>query len=294
MKLLKKIGICLLIVITALLSALNYKIFVFPNSFAPAGVDGLCTMIQYLTNTNMGYLSLIFNIPLLLFGFMFFGLKRNRVIKTSIYIAAFSLCTILLDYIDLSDFMYYTETGTSIVLAPIASGVVRGLLYPITLKAGGTSGGGDIIADMIRFKRPHYNMMNILFALNAAVAICAYFVYGFKIEPVICSIIYSFVTSTVSKSIQAVGKEQIRFEIITSDAERLCTLLTDSLGVSATLIEAKGAYSGADKQMVICVTTKEYVPKLEKILQGFDDSVVFESTITSSIHLNRSSYGRRQ
>ena len=41
-----------MMIICAVLSAINYKIFVFPNSFAPAGVDGICTMIQYLANTR--------------------------------------------------------------------------------------------------------------------------------------------------------------------------------------------------------------------------------------------------
>ncbi len=290
MKFAKKASIFLIIIITSILSALNYKIFVFPNSFAPAGVDGICTMIQYLTRTNIGYLSLIFNIPLLILGYVFFGIRKDYIIKTSIYVISFSLASICLDFIDLTAFHYYTETGTSIVLAPIAGGVIRGLLYPATLAAGGSSGGGDIVAAMVKYKKPHFNLMNIIFAQNAIVAICAYFVYGFKIEPVICSIVYSFVTSTVSKSLQSMGKEQVRFEIITPDAMKLCQILTEKLGVAATVIDARGAYSGADKKMVICVTAKENAPKLEKILEDFEGAVVFESTITSSIHLHKARY----
>ena len=30
----------------AVVMAFNYAIFVFPNRFAPAGLDGLCTMVQ--------------------------------------------------------------------------------------------------------------------------------------------------------------------------------------------------------------------------------------------------------
>ncbi len=285
MKIIKKIATFALIIMISVLSALNYKIFVFPNSFAPAGIDGLCTMVQYLTNTNMGYLALLCNIPLLLVGFFFFSLKKDYIIKTALYVVSFSLCTILLDYVDLSSFLY--TTASSVVLAPIAGGVIRGMLYAITLKLDATSGGTDVIASMVKQRRPHYNLMNIIFGFNVAVALCAYFVYGFKVEPVICSIIYSFVTSTVTKALQSVGKQQVRFEIITSEGELLCRRLIEELGVSATVVDAHGAYSGADKQMVICVASRETVPKLEKILRDFKGSVVFESTITAAMNVHR-------
>ena len=48
----------------AFLAALDYELFVFPNQFAPSGLNGICTMIQYLTGVSVGYLSLLVNVPL--------------------------------------------------------------------------------------------------------------------------------------------------------------------------------------------------------------------------------------
>ena len=53
------------------------------------------------------------------------------------------------------------------------------------------------------------------------IALCSYFVYGMNPEPVICSIIYSFLTSYTSNKIRFGKNESIRYEIITSDAEAL-------------------------------------------------------------------------
>jgi len=58
------------IAVIAFLAALNYVLFVFPNKFAPSGVDGICTMIQDVLHINMGYLSLLVNIPLLIAAFI--------------------------------------------------------------------------------------------------------------------------------------------------------------------------------------------------------------------------------
>ncbi len=269
-----------LIIVISGLTALNYKIFVFPNSFAPAGVDGICTMFQHITNTNMGYLSLVVNIPIMIFGF--FTVNKSFIAKSIIYTISFSVFVVLLDYIDMSNIIFYTETGTSIVLAPIASGVFRGLLYAATLGLGGSAGGVDVIAAIIRYYKPHYSLMNIIFALNAFIAMAAYYVYGFNLEPVICSIIFSYITSNVAKAVATNLKENIKFEIVTENSDELCEKISNQLGLSSTIINAQGGYSGKSKKMIICIVDKESAPKLEQILKTFPESISFESTIVSS------------
>ena len=62
----KKIVGYLIFIVLALFSAISYQLFIFPNSFAPAGFNGIATMIQHIFGINVGYLSLIFNIPLII------------------------------------------------------------------------------------------------------------------------------------------------------------------------------------------------------------------------------------
>ena len=70
MKRLKKVITYLCIVAIAMICALNYNLFIFPNKFAPAGINGICTMIQYLTGINVGYMSLLINIPLAIWVYL--------------------------------------------------------------------------------------------------------------------------------------------------------------------------------------------------------------------------------
>lgn len=277
MKTLKKLaqypGICLL----AVLSSLNYAVFIFPNSFAPAGIDGICTMIQDISKVSMGYLSLIVNIPLLIAAFIL--LEREFAIKTTVYVLAFSVSTVCLRYVDISAFAYHTQTSTSIVLAPIAAGAIRGILYAFTLKLNATSGGTDIAAAIIRRFRPHLELMNVIFVINLVIALSSYFVYGFKPEPVICSIIYSFITSAVSNHVRAAEHEMLKFEIITPDAEGLCEQIFRQLHRTATIMNAQGAYSGADKKMIVCVLEKQKAAELEAMIQAHPDAVFFQSVV---------------
>jgi len=277
----KKLLSLLAIMILSALSALNYAIFIFPNNFAPAGIDGICTMIQDITNINIGYLSLIVNIPLIILTF--FVLNRDFALKSATYIISFSISSILLSYIDLSSFRYTTNTGSSIVLAPIVAGTVRGMLYYVTLKLNGSSGGVDIIAALVKNKKPFLDLLNTIFFFNMIVALCSYFVYGMKIEPVICSVLYSFITTSVNNNIRITSNENIKYEIITNGAEEFCAEISDKLHQAATIIDAHGAYSGLDTKMVVCVVDKKNAPYIEDLILNHPDCVVFKSTVSNSI-----------
>lgn len=266
------------IAILAALSAANYAVFIFPNSFAPAGIDGICTMIQDITHISMGYLSLLVNIPLLIAAFCL--LDREFALKTTVYVFSFSIATVLLRHSDISAFAYHTDTNTSIVLAPVAAGAIRGILYAFTLRLNASSGGTDIVAAIVKRSRPYFNLMNVIFTINMLIALSSYFVYGFNPEPVICSIIYSFITSAISNHIQASEREMVKFEIITPNAELLCMEIFSKLQRTATVMDAQGAYSGTNRKMIVCVVEKQKACALEKLVSVTPEAVCFQSIIT--------------
>ena len=276
----KKVISYIFIGLLASLSAANYITFVFPNSFAPTGLDGICTMIQDVLDINMGYLSLLGNIPLLICAYLY--LNRSFAAKTLVYVLSFSFAVIFLKESVIADFAYHTESGSSTVLAPIAAGVIRGILYFFTLKLNSCAGGMDIVAAIVKKKKPHLDFMSIIFVFNMCIAFASYFVYGMNFDPVICSILYAFIISNTGKQMQNGEHETIKFEIITSDADSLYKKISKKLHIPATIMEAHGAYSGEDKEMIICVTDKPTAPFLEEILREFPDSVVFKSITDNS------------
>ena len=60
----KKVVSYLFVVLLGLVLALNYQLFVFPNDFAPAGLNGIFTMIQYLFGFKLSNASILLNLPL--------------------------------------------------------------------------------------------------------------------------------------------------------------------------------------------------------------------------------------
>ena len=130
----------LIIFAASCLSAVGLHMFINPAGFAPSGVDGIATMLDSMFGINMGYTSLLFNVPLLIVAW--FLLNKKYVVYTLTYTVTSSLLLILAERIDL--YQYVTETNTW--LAVVTSGFLLGLRTGLLIKHGGSSGGIDIVA----------------------------------------------------------------------------------------------------------------------------------------------------
>ena len=266
----KKVWTYFVIALVALLSAVNYELFVFPNQFAPSGVNGICTMIQYIWGINVGYLSLIINVPLALW--CYFEVSKPVALRSMVYVIVFSLGLVLLDYVDLSGFAYATENGTSKILGPLVAGIIQGYVFSILVKASAYSGGTDFISAIIHKRDPNKSVFGMSFVINTCVAIVSYFVYGYQMEPVILCILYSFMSSTVADRQMKAGREAVCFEIITDYPVELSKEIIRRTGHTTTMIPAKGMYTGKDHNMLICVVNKTQAGTLARIIREYPNT----------------------
>ena len=270
MKRQKKVWTYLCIVAIAMICALNYNLFIFPNKFAPAGINGICTMIQYLTGINVGYMSLLINIPLAIWVYL--KVSKPLAVRSMVYVAVFSVSLVVLEHVDLSAFAYSTANGTSTILGPLVGGIIYGFSYSLLVNASANSGGTDFVAAAIHKNRPDLNFFYILFALNAFVAITSYFVYDYKIEPVLLCIMYCFTSSIITDKLAKSGRSAVCFEIITDYPEEISGEIIKKLHHSCTLIPAKGMYSGRQTNMLVCVVNKTQVAALTQIVKKYPNT----------------------
>jgi len=265
MAFIKKIWTYLVIVAVAVGGALIYEFFVFPNSFAPSGVNGICTIIQYLFGINLGYPSLLLNIPLALL--VFFKVSRPIAVRSMVYVVVFSVSLVILGRLDLSALVYYTENGTSRILGPLTAGIMMGCSYSILIKASAYTGGTDFIAALIHSKHPEKSVFALSFVLNGAVAVLSFFVYDYKIEPVLLSVLYSFASTVMADRAMRAGRGAVRFEIITKDSKEIAAEIIALMHHSATVVPAHGAYSGNETEVLICIVNKGQSAILYDILR---------------------------
>ena len=246
----------------ACLMGVSYELFVFPNAFAPAGINGLATMLQYLLHINIGYLSLLINLPLVLLAWK--KVDRDFARKTLVFVLVFSAVTLVLGQMDLSAIAY--DSGSSAILGPVAAGVVSGAVYGWVIRQNGSTGGTDIVAAWVRKKHPEASLVWLIFSLNAAVAVLSFFVYGCQFEPVILCLIYCYLSSSISDTI----------------LEELSRQLMQQLRHGVTVLQAEGMYSETPRSLLICVVNRHQVVRFQEILARFPDTFACVSSVNET------------
>ena len=281
----------------AVVNAFSYEIFIFPNNFAPAGVGGISTILQYITGLlgheiSAGVFSLIINVPLLIISFFF--LDKDFTFKNLVHTAVFSLALVFYRSESVHEAVFSniafaagSESGGR-VLAAIAGGVFSGLLYYVSVRLGGATGGADIIAALINKKKPEFEMVWVIFAINVAIAITSFFVYGqsgnvsSSYQPVILCLIYCFVSSTLSDYFFKGGKSAVKFEIITTHHDEISKEIIEKLHHGCTIVAGMGAYSHSDKKVLICIVNRRQIPACEKIIKKYDNTFAFMENVNGT------------
>ena len=266
----------------AALMALNYQIFILHNAFAPSGVNGLATMIQYLFDFSVGYFSLIMNIPLAIFCAIF--VDKRFALRTMVFTLVFSgILLFLQNEVDMTPFIYHTDDGRSTLLAPVVSGTINGFIYGMTIRHGASTGGTDFIGEFVHKKHPSYSMTHVVFVANVVVASLSYFVYGYNIEPVALCIIYALLTTLVSDRCVHSGKQAWKVEMITAHPEEVTRAVIQELHHSTTIIQVEGGYSHQGKTMLVCVLNRHQLVRMEEILSQFPDTFACVSMVSETV-----------
>lgn len=258
----------LIILASGCLSALGLHMFVNPAGFAPSGVDGIAAMLQSLFGINMGYTSLLFNIPLLIFAW--FRLNKKYVIYTLAYTVVSSLLLIFAEQVDLYQYVTVTNTWISVV----ASGFLLGLRTGLMIKQGGSSGGVDIIACIIQKKRPYFNVETLISAFCYLTIALSFFVYG-NLESILMSVTQTVVFNITMNTVLKPTRNAIEVKIITNNAAELKQDILMNLKHGATIVKCRGMYTDDDRDMVITLINIRQLNELMQISRKYPNTFIY-------------------
>ncbi len=281
------------IVITAMaiLLALAYQLFIVENNFAPAGLNGIATMVQYKTGLSIGYMSLFINVPLCILAFLF--VDKGFAKRTLIFCSCYSFAFLFLQKIGLENFQYKAN-GHDTIYPVILSGVISGIVYGICFRENSSTGGTDIISKYISKVNPRFNFFKITFVLDAVVAIISFFVYAkpadnkvylYDYKPVCLCLIYCFISTFIGDFIIKGTKKAHQFTIITSHADEIIKEISEKLNHSMTKVSASGSYTNDEKTVLICVINRHQIAELQEILSKYQDTFSF-SEVVSEVYGN--------
>ncbi len=285
MKIFKKLSAYFFVILAAILLAFTYQLFIVKNNFAPAGINGIATMIQYKTGFSIGYMSLIINVPLCLLAYIF--VNRDFAKKSLLFCLVYSFVYLGLQQMKFTGFQY-DAGGHDTIYPVIISGTLGGLVYGICARHNASTGGTDIISKYISIKKPYLNFFWITLTLNAIVAIVSFFVYSkpdttgtmtYDYKPVCLCIIYCFISTFLGNIIIQGSKQAYKFTVITTHADEISAEVLQELRHGATRISAVGAYKREAKDVLICVVNKHQIIDFQKILKKYDNTFSFVENV---------------
>lgn len=247
-----------------------YYFFQNSNGFAPGGVGGLATITYYLLDYKVSWaiLMIAFNIPIFILVSIFVNKKLGLYLI--LYMSVQSFSTELFALLNWKPYCLENNgQDFEIVFACIAAGLVSGVGFSFMLRRFGASGGTYAISALIKKVKPEKNIAYLSFWLDASVVAIAFFVYGMRITPVVCTLLNLFLANIVVDYFLSGMKNGYKFEIVTEHPEELSAELMERLGHGVTEIRAQGMYSHTEKFMIVCIIRKRQVGEMMKIIKKY-------------------------
>ncbi len=247
----KKIG---LVILGSLIASLQILYFVQPVGLYTGGLSGFVLIIDTFTNNKFGFalLYFIFNLPLLFVSW--FKLGKRFTFYTIVSVISLTVFTAVLPSIEL--------ISNDLLMMSLFGGIIGGVGISLTLKAGGSAGGIDIIA-LYLSERTGKSIGSFGFIINAFVLLLSAIL--FDLEIALYTIIGSYVTSLVIDKIHT-RYRKLAVTVNTSNYKGLIKEYQLKSKRGITIINAIGAYSGQPRTLLyIVITSYELTPFIELV-----------------------------
>lgn len=268
-------SIILIIFGTAVL-AFGAAIFLVPFDLVTGGVSGLAIVLQKIIpiDFSIDFYLTVLTWGLFILGFFFLGksFALKTLISTIFYPILFTLFYNLVEYKVLNGIFVLQNSDyheIAVLLAALFGGAFTGAGCAITFRAGGSSGGVDILAFLICkiFKRVKSSY--IIFAIDATIVILGVFI----IEDLVLSllgILSALVCTTVIDKIFLGGDDAYVAQIVSNKSVEISRGVIEILDRTATIVDATGAYSGEPKKMIIVSFSMREYSELMNIINKED------------------------
>lgn len=263
----------LFFIIGLMLMSFSYNVFILPNDIV-FGVGGLGVIFYRTMNIDPSIIILIGSIILLILSYFLLGREQttNSVIGSLLYPVFIKIMSPICSYVDLGT--------TELIVLVICGAVVTGVGLGFVFKSGFTTGGTDIMNQIIS-KFFKMSLGKSMLFTDGIIIFSSFFVFGF--QKFIYSIISIYIIGIIiDKVILGISKSK-SFYIITENEDEIKKFILNDLHHGVTVLEAKGGYTGNSLKVIMCVIpTKEYF-KVKEGIKTIDKNAFFLVTDTYEV-----------
>lgn len=248
-----------MILFGCLLSCSSINLFLVPHKLLSGGISGIAIIFYYLWEWPIGVQMLIMNIPLLIAAYKTLG--KTYTIDVIVGTVLFSLC------VDALRFLSTVHPVSDPMLAAIYGGIFNGIGYGIIFRAGGSSGGLDIVAAMVK-KYYSLNMGGVIFAFNCVIMLAAATL--FSVELAMLTLISMFMSSSLTDKVVAGFNNKKTIIIISDKTQAIAEEIIKVVGRGVTFLKGEGAFTHQHKEIIFVVVNLTQIGKIKRIADGID------------------------
>ena len=245
----------------AIIYSVSVNMFLSPNGISPGGFTGVAAVINHITNIPTGTMLFIFNIPVLILGYIKMG--GVFILKTSFVTVLVSLS------LDISASLLPIVRADGILVS-MFGGILMGIGLSLILLRGATTGGIDIIAKFVNRKYRHLSVGKIILMADGIVILLNALVYK-NAESALYSIVAMYMgTRLMDVLLYGADKGKIIY-IITNSPDEICNEINHSVGRGVTKLSVIGGYTGETKIMLMCTVRVHEVAAIHDLVKQYDD-----------------------
>ena len=272
------------ITIGCIIYALSFVLFVIPRDLAPGGISGLAIVLNHFFSViPVGKTIIILNAPLFLLSLKRLG---KGFLWRSIYATVAS--SLLIDLL----IPYTRDFSVDMLLSAIYGGVVMGIGIGIIFRFFGSTGGTDLLAQLLS-ERIGLSFGTTLLIIDT----CIIALSGVAFHSVTIPL-YSIVSLYISSKAIDLVQEGLSFSkaawVVSSRPDSVASRIMTDLDRGVTKFTAAGGFTGERKEVVFCVVPQSQITHLKQIVHEIDpDAFVAIMDVTETLGLGFKELGTR-
>ncbi|MFH2133059.1 MAG: YitT family protein, partial [bacterium] len=261
----------LMMIIGSLMISLAVNGLLIPNKFFDGGVNGLSLMVFYVFGMpSLGVIYFLFNIPIFLTGWRAMSLKFIFVSLIGVFIFSTALNLLVGIQISVKD----------PIMVAILAGIIKGFGTGIYLRVGGSFGGLDIVATVLK-KKFSIPMGNTFIFINATTLIGAYLIYDLNIA--LYTGIFMFVDGTVIEKVQTGFSQRKAVFIVSDHPDLIAEQVMKRLDRGVTFFKSTSGGSQQEKKVIYTVINMIELGRLKEMLFETDPDAFVAISNTSEV-----------
>ena len=253
----------LFLIVGVLIYAVAYNLFFFKNNIVYGGASGISIITRNIIDPSI--MILILNILLLVLSFIFLG--KRQTVDSIVGSLLFPLFVKLTG--DIGE--YVTIDNSNLLLIALIGGVSVGFAAGIVFKSGFTTGGTDILNQIVS-KYCKVSIGTSMLMTDGLITLAGGFFFGWT-RVLYALIVLYIINIMVDKVVLGISGNKAVY-ITTDKDDDVCDYLMNELKLGVTLLETRGGYTNKKDQIILCVVPTGDYFKVKEGIDHIDPSAV--------------------